>query len=79
MSSVDSLLVVASSAFTRDYWQKVRHPDLHDDALVGFSRKTTFTLALIALGLAFTVAALAPDRTIFWYVMANEVSSASNV
>jgi sodium/proline symporter len=69
MSSVDSLLVVASSAFSRDYWQKVRHPELGDDALVSFSRKTTFVLALISLGLAFIVAAVAPDRTIFWYVI----------
>lgn len=69
MSSVDSLLVVASSAFTRDYWQKVRHPELHDDALVGFSRRTTFVLALCSLILAFVVAAASPDRTIFWYVI----------
>ena len=69
MSSVDSLLVVASSAFTRDYWQKVRHPELHDDALVGFSRRTTFILALCSLILAFVVAAASPDRTIFWYVI----------
>ena len=69
MSSVDSLLVVASSAFTRDYWQKVRHPELHDDALVGFSRRTTFVLAVCSLILAFVVAAASPDRTIFWYVI----------
>jgi len=69
MSSVDSLLVVASSAFTRDYWQKVRNPQLADESLVGFSRRTTFTLALFALGLAFVVAAASPDRTIFWYVI----------
>jgi sodium/proline symporter len=69
MSSVDSLLVLASSAFTRDYWQKVRHPELGDDKLVGFGRTTTFVLALIALGISFLVAATTPDRTIFWFVI----------
>jgi len=37
--------------------------------LVGFGRRTTFVLALIALGISFIVAATTPDRTIFWFVI----------
>ena len=69
MSTVDSLLIVASSAFVRDYYQKTLHPELPDAALVSMSRKTTAVLALAALGVALTVAALSPDRTIFWFVI----------
>ena len=69
MSTVDSLLVVASSAFVRDYYQKTRHPDLADSALVSMSRRTTAVLAVLALGLALTVSVLSPNRTIFWFVI----------
>jgi sodium/proline symporter len=56
MSTVDSLLVLASSAFVRDYFQKVRHPDMTDEQLLGRSRTVTFLLAAAALGIAFAVA-----------------------
>jgi sodium/proline symporter len=69
MSTVDSLLVVASSAVVRDGYQKIRHPDTADDALVGLSRRVTFVLAGIALAIAVTVAALVPGRTVFWFVI----------
>jgi len=69
MSTVDSLLVVASSAVVRDWYQKVRHPELRDDQLVGMSRKATLVLALIALGIALTVAVTAEERTVFWFVI----------
>jgi len=69
MSTVDSLLVVASSAAVRDWWQKVRHPDLPDTSLVGLSRAVTVLLALVALALALTIAATVPGRTIFWFVI----------
>lgn len=69
MSTVDSLLVVASSAAVRDYYQKVRHPNLHDDALIGVSRRTTAVLALVALTIAMLVAVIVPGRTIFWFVI----------
>ena len=39
MSTIDSLLVVASSAAVRDYWQKTRHPDMGDDTLVKLSQQ----------------------------------------
>jgi sodium/proline symporter len=69
MSTVDSLLVLASSAFVRDYFQKVRHPEMSDEALLGRSRMVTFALAATALGIAFTVAALVPGRTVFWFAI----------
>lgn len=49
MSTVDSLLVLASSAFVRDYYQKVLHPEMSDTKLLGRSRLVTFVLAAIAV------------------------------
>jgi sodium/proline symporter len=69
MSTVDSLLVLASSAVVRDWYQKVRAPQTPDDALVGLSRWATVALALVALATAVTVAITTPDRTIFWFVI----------
>jgi sodium/proline symporter len=69
MSTVDSLLVLASSAFVRDYYQKVRHPDMSDQQLLGRSRIVTFALAAGALTIAFTVAATAPGRTVLWFAI----------
>lgn len=69
MSTVDSLLVLASSAFVRDYYQKVRHPDMADSRLLGRSRMVTFLLAAFALVIAFSVAALVPGRTVFWFAI----------
>jgi sodium/proline symporter len=69
MSTVDSLLVLASSAVVRDYVQKVRAPETPDDALVGLSRKATFALALLALAVALGVALTTPERTVFWFVI----------
>ncbi|WP_442505124.1 sodium/proline symporter [Novipirellula sp. SH528] len=69
MSTVDSLLVLASSAFVRDYFQKVRHPEMSDEQLLGRSRIVTFALAAAALCIAFCVAALVPGRTVFWFAI----------
>ncbi|MDX1382989.1 MAG: sodium/proline symporter [Thermoanaerobaculia bacterium] len=69
MSTVDSLLVVAGSAAVRDYYQKVRRPDLPDASLVPASRRTTLLLASAALAIALTVAVTTPNRTIFWFVI----------
>ncbi|MEQ9439534.1 MAG: sodium/proline symporter [Cyclobacteriaceae bacterium] len=69
MSTIDSLLVVASSAVTRDLYQKVYHPDLSDARLSSFSKKITLLLSLTALGIALAVAVLSPTRTIFWFVI----------
>lgn len=69
MSTVDSLLVLASSAFVRDYYQKVKHPEMSDAALLGRSRVVTFALAAAALTITFVVALLSPGRTVFWFTI----------
>ncbi len=69
MSTVDSLLVVAASAAVRDWYQQVRNPDLPDAELTGMARTVTLALAGMALGLALSVAAVSPDRTVFWFVI----------
>lgn len=72
MSTADSLLVLASSAAVRDYYQKVRHPELHDDSLVGLSRKATLAMAMLSLSIAAIVAAYTregSEGTIYWFVI----------
>lgn len=69
MSTIDSLLVVASSAITRDFYQKIFRPDLANKDLAKISRIITVGLALLALGLALSVSVLSPTRTIFWFVI----------
>ena len=69
MSTVDSLLVVASSAAVRDLYQKVYHPDLGDEELMRISRYATFGLAMAALAISMTVAMLVEGRTVFWFVI----------
>ena len=68
MSTIDSLLVVASSAFTRDIYQQILHPH-HHQPLTKLSRNVTILMALIALVIALIVAILSPTRTIFWFVI----------
>jgi Na+/proline symporter len=69
MSTIDSLLMVASSAVTRDVYQQTLHPERASTTLTGLSRRVTLTLAVIALGIAMAVAVLVPGRTIFWFVI----------
>lgn len=69
MSTVDSLLVVASSAAVRDGYQQVLHPNMPTDRLVSLSRKATLALALVALAVAMSVAMISETRTIFWFVI----------
>lgn len=69
MSTVDSLLVVASSAVTRDFYQKILRPDLKEKDLVKTSRLVTLGIALLALTIAMIVSVTTPDRTIFWFVI----------
>ena len=69
MSTIDSLLVVASSAVTRDIYQQTLHPERLGETLTGLSRLVTLTLALVSLAIALAVSTVAPDRTIFWYVI----------
>ena len=69
MSTVDSLLVVASSAVIRDFYQQIFNPDLKVESLTKISRIVTVIMAFMALALAMTVAITTPDRTIFWFVI----------
>ena len=69
MSTVDSLLVVASSAVSRDFYQQIVRPDIDEDSLMGLSKKVTLILAFLALGVALLVSILSPDRTVFWFII----------
>ena len=69
MSTIDSLLVVASSAVTRDFYQQILHPKADEAKLTQLSRRVTLILSFIALGISLTVSILSPDRTIFWFVI----------
>ena len=69
MSTIDSLLVVASSAVTRDFYQQIFHPDMEGEKLTTLSRKVTLIMALIALATAIIVSVISPDRTIFWFAI----------
>ena len=69
MSTVDSLLVTASSAVTRDFYQKIFRPDLPDESLTKISRWVTLGIALFALGIAMIVSITTPERSIFWFMI----------
>ncbi len=69
MSTIDSLLVIASSAITRDFYQKVFRPELKDKALDKLSRWVTLIMALIALAIAMIIAVISPNHTVFWLVI----------
>ena len=69
MSTVDSLLVVASSAVTRDFYQKILNPQVDETTLMALSKKVTITLAVLALVVALVVSVLSPTRTVFWFVI----------
>ena len=69
MSTIDSLLVVASSSAVRDYWQKTKHPDMSDAALMKLSRQVTFILALVALGIGMGILLYDIENGIFWIVI----------
>ena len=69
MSTIDSLLVVASSAVTRDLYQKIFRPDISERSLIKISKRVTFFLAFLALLVALAVSVLSPTRTVFWFVI----------
>ena len=69
MSTIDSLLVVASSAITRDWYQKIYNPEMSDEALAKYSKVLTIAIALIALALAVGVKKFAPEGNIFWFAI----------
>ena len=69
MSTIDSLLVVASSAISRDFYQQIFKPNKTEEELSKTSRLITLLLALFALVIAIVVAIAVPERTIFWFVI----------
>ncbi len=69
MSTLDSLLLLAASAFVRDIYQKTIHPELSDEAMTRNCRKLTILISFVALGIALAVSALSPSRTIFWFII----------
>lgn len=69
MSTIDSLLVIASSAITRDFYQKIFRPDLKDKDLTIISRYVTLIMALAALALAMATAYFSPERQVFWVII----------
>jgi sodium/proline symporter len=64
MSTVDSLLILASSAVVRDVIQKVFQPNLTERQLSVLGRVTTGLIGIGALALA-----LPEVRVIFWFVL----------
>jgi len=64
MSTVDSLLILASSAVVRDYWQQIRGSTLRDRALA--QRGKILTLVFGVIGVLF---ALHQTPLIFWFVL----------
>jgi sodium/proline symporter len=69
MSTIDSLLIVASSAISRDFYQQIFKPNKTEKQMTNISRVITLALALLALCLALIIAVSSPDRTIFWFAI----------
>lgn len=69
MSTIDSLLIVASSAISRDFYQQIFKPNKTVKQMASISRIITLALALLSLGLALIIAVSSPDRTIFWFAI----------
>jgi len=69
MSTIDSLLIVASSAISRDFYQQIFKPNKTEKQMTNISRVITLSLALLALCLALVIAVSSPDRTIFWFAI----------
>jgi sodium/proline symporter len=64
MSTVDSLLILVSSAVARDVVQKVFRPDLTDRAVALLGKLTT-----VVIGLGGVAFALGEVRLVFWFVL----------
>ncbi len=64
MSTVDSLLILASSAVVRDVIQKILDPDLSDRQLSAIGKGLTVVIGVVGLLTALTEA-----RMIFWFVL----------
>ena len=69
MSTIDSLLVVASSAGVRDYWQKCRHPEMSDTQLMAASRKVTIALSLLSFLVGIGILLYDKENGVFWTII----------
>ncbi len=69
MSTIDSLLILASSAITRDFYQKIFRPDIKDENLTKISRASTIIMAFTALIIALIMNYISPDRQVFWVII----------
>ena len=69
MSTIDSLLILASSAITRDFYQKIFRPQLKDKDLTKISRVSTIIMAFSALIIAMIMNYVSPDRQVFWVII----------
>jgi len=69
MSTIDSLLILASSAITRDFYQKTFRPHIKDEALTKISRISTIIMAFTALIIAIVMDYVSPGRQIFWVII----------
>ncbi|MHC4380926.1 MAG: sodium/proline symporter [Planctomycetota bacterium] len=69
MSTIDSLLVVASSAGVRDYWQKSRHPEMSDEQLMSLTRKVTITLSLLSFLIGIGIMMVDKENGVFWVII----------
>lgn len=64
MSTVDSLLILASSAVVRDYFQAVSNYSADSRRLARTGQIVTIVVGVIAMG-----AALTESRAVFWFVL----------
>ena len=64
MSTVDSLLILASSTVVRDYMQKIRGSRLSEKALANRGKLLTLIIGVIGIGFA-----LQQSPMIFWFVI----------
>ena len=69
MSTIDSLLVVAASAGVRDYWQKIKHPEMSDEILVKLSRRVTVGLSLVAFLIGIGIMLYDREEGVFWVII----------
>jgi len=69
MSTIDSLLVMASSAISRDFYQQIFKPHKTEAELAKINRYITLIMAILALIIAMIVSVFSPTRTVFWFVI----------
>ena len=69
MSTIDSLLIVASSAAVRDYWQKTRNPDIDDERLMRLTRKVTLGLSLVSFLIGIGIMLVDKEEGVFWTII----------